>query len=156
MSAAGALKQLVKNRKKESAYLFFSSVWLLGSEAFLKKSIAMAQSSDTQERQRTTRRLKAVTGQEITTETAAYNEVDQAGSIGFRSASAGREIAALLCRRWTGEPLSKRSKRFGLSHPDSASNLARWAKTREKQSKSNRKAIQAIECNRALKTENPA
>ncbi|HBE62979.1 MAG TPA: hypothetical protein DDX19_09600 [Rhodopirellula baltica] len=72
---------------------------VLGNEAFLKKSIAMAQSSDTQERQRTTRRLRAVTCQGIITETAAYEEVDRTGSIGFRSASAGCEIAALLCRR---------------------------------------------------------
>lgn len=132
------------------------SGWVLGSEAFLKKAIAMAQPSDAKERQRTTRRLKAVNCEEIMTETAAYYDVDQSKYVGFRSTAAGREIAALLCRRWTGEPLSKLSDRFGLSHPDSASNLVRRAKLREKESKDYRQAIKEIEYNLALKTEKPA
>ncbi|TWU25330.1 chromosomal replication initiation protein [Novipirellula galeiformis] len=130
------------------------SGWVLGSEAFLKKAITMAQSSDTLKRQRTTRRLKAVTCEEIMKATGAYYDVNEADYIGFRSAAAGRDIAALLCHRWTGEPLSKLSERFGLSHPDSASNLVRRAKKRETESKSYRKAIQEIEYNLDLETEN--
>jgi len=35
--------------------------------------------------------------------------------IRLRCTAAGREIAAYLCRMWTGEPLSRISERFGLS-----------------------------------------
>ncbi len=42
---------------------------------------------------------------------------------GFRSRAGGRDMAAMLCRRWTTATLRDLSVRFGLSHPDSASDL---------------------------------
>jgi putative transposase len=42
---------------------------------------------------------------------------------GYRSRAGGRDVAALLCRRWTTATLRELSGRFGLSHPDSASDL---------------------------------
>ena len=74
--------------------------------------------------------------------------------MGFRSQAAGREMAALLCRRWTGETIASLSERFGLKHPDSASNLVRRAKSRAESSRQYRKAIADIEYNLELKTEN--
>ena len=42
---------------------------------------------------------------------------------GYRSSAGGRDVAALPCRRWTTATLRELSGRFGLSHPDSASDL---------------------------------
>jgi hypothetical protein len=47
---------------------------------------------------------------------------------GYRSGAAGRDVAALLCRRWTTATLRELSGRFGLSHPDSASDLIKRGK----------------------------
>jgi len=128
--------------------------WVLGSEAFLKRMVGLAQSADDRQRQRTSRRMKAIGIDEIIAETAAYHEVDPSQYVGFRTQAAGREMAALLCRRWTGEPLSRLSEKFGLAHPDSSSNLIRRARKRSDQSKEYRKAIEDIEWNLGLKTEN--
>ena len=88
------------------------------------------------------RRHKAVTADEIIRATAEEHDVDPADYIGFRAMSAGREMAALLCRRWTGESLSSLSSRFGLSHPDSSANLIRRAKAREQAFKAYRVKLQ--------------
>jgi hypothetical protein len=56
---------------------------------------------------------------------------DAAEFFGFRSQAAGREIAALLCKRYTGSTLAQLSEAFGLGHPDSSANLVRRAKTQE-------------------------
>jgi hypothetical protein len=55
-----------------------------------------------------------------------------------------------------GEPLSSLSKKFGLGHPDSSSNLIRRGKERSAQSKEYRQAIEDIEWNLGVKTENQA
>jgi len=44
--------------------------WASGSAAFIKRALALAASQDEQERQRTSRRLKAVTAKEIIASTA--------------------------------------------------------------------------------------
>lgn len=67
--------------------------------------------------------------------------------------AAGREVAALLCRRWTGETIASLSQAFGLAHPDSASNLVRRAKLRIDKSREYRQAIDDIEFNPGLNTE---
>jgi len=121
---AAAYRQYVKAGRidPENPLTSVLSGWVLCSEAILKKAIALAQSDDDQKRQRTSRRLKAVTAELIIEETAFCHEVCSTEYIGFRSLAAGREVAALLCRRWTGETIASLSKRFGLAHPDSASN----------------------------------
>ncbi len=100
--------------------------------------------------------MNAVSMDEVIAETAAYHDLEEQDYIGFRCAAAGREIAAYLCRRWTGEPLSQISKRFGLSHPDSSSNLIRRVKKRMDESKDYHQAIDEIEYKLGLKTENQA
>ena len=94
--------------------------------------------------------------EQIIEETASYYDVSPAEYVGFRSLAAGREVAAFLCRRWTGETIASLSGRFGLAHPDSASNLVRRAKSRMGKSKPYRQAIDDIEYNLGLKTENLA
>ncbi|TWT50179.1 Chromosomal replication initiator protein DnaA [Rubripirellula amarantea] len=153
---AAAYRQYVKAGRNTAENPLASALggWVLGSESFLKKAIALAQSDDDQKRQRTTRRLKAVTAEQIIEETAFYYDVSPQEYVGFRSLAPGRELAALLCRRWTGETIASLSRRFGLAHPDSASNLVRRAKVRIENSKQFRKAIEDIEYNLGLKTEN--
>ena len=75
--------------------------WVIGSEAFLKRMVLLAHSDDDRKRQRTSRRMKAVTPDEIIAVTAAYHEVDASDYVGFRAQAPGRDMAALLCRRWT-------------------------------------------------------
>jgi hypothetical protein len=65
-------------------------------------------------------------------------------------------MAAFLCRRWTGESLSILSQRLGLAHRDSSSNLVRRSNSRMEESKQYRQAIDDIEHNLGLKTENLA
>ena len=130
--------------------------FVLGSEAFLKQAVAMAAFPADPQRQRTIRRMIAISSDEIIVETADYFGVEPAEYIGFRSRATGREIAALLCRRWTGDSLTLLSARFGLSHPDSASNLVRKAKSRIEKSRDYRRAVEEIEYNPGLKTENQA
>ncbi len=155
---AAAYRKYVKAGRSDPGNPLTSALsgWVLGSESFLKKAIALAQSDDDQKRQRTSRRLKAVTAEQIIEETACYHEVCSTEYVGFRSLAAGREIAALLCRRWTGETIASLSKRFGLAHPDSASNLIRRAKLRLEKSNEYRQTIDDIEHNLDLKTENLA
>ena len=69
------------------------SGWVLGSESFLKKAIALAQSDDDQKRQRTSRRLKAVTAEQIIEELPPLEIDDVAAALRFAAdAVADREI----------------------------------------------------------------
>ena len=72
----------------------------------------------------TSRRLKAVTAEQIIDETALYYG------------------ACPLCRRWTGETIASLSQTFGLAHPDSASNLNRRVKQRLRKSKDYRQVAE--------------
>ena len=72
------------------------------------------------------------------------------------SEQCGRELAALLCHRWTGESLSSLSKHFGLAHPDSSSNLIRGAKKRCEESQGYQRTVTTLERTIGLKTENQA
>ena len=70
--------------------------------------------------------------------------------VGYRSGAAGREMAAYLCRQWTGVSLAKLSAALGLEHPDSSSNLVR----RAEESLEYQKTITSLENKLGLKTEN--
>lgn len=60
---AAAYRQYVKAGRIDPENPLTSALigWVPGSESFLRKAIALAQSDDDQKRQRTSRRLKAVT-----------------------------------------------------------------------------------------------
>ena len=130
--------------------------WALGSAAFIKRTLALAASGDEPQSQRTSRRFNAVTVSEIIAATAAHHGVEPSEYIGFRSSAAGRELAALLCHRWTGESLSSLSKQFGLAHPDSSSNLIGRAKKRCEESQGYQRKVTTLEPTIGLKTENQA
>jgi len=52
----------------------------------------------------------------------------------FRNSAAGRDMAAWLCRRWSGATLRDLGTCFGLEGTDSVSNLARRAEIRYNES----------------------
>ena len=84
---------------------------------------------------------------------ADMHEVEPEEYVGFRALAAGREMAALLCRRYTSATLAQLSERFGLGHPDSSANLVRRAKKREQESALFRRQIARAESQLAMKTE---
>jgi len=128
--------------------------WVLGSEDFMKRMIALAESQNDVKHRRTSRRLKAIGCDQILSVVAKYHEVDPQEYVGYRSGAAGREMAAYLCRQWTGLSLAKLSVVFGLEHPDSSSNLVRRAKRRAEESLEYQKTITLLETKLGLKTEN--
>jgi len=78
---------------------------------------------------------------EIMQTVAASYGVNASQYMGFRSPAAGRETAALLCRRLTSSTLAELSEAFGLRHPDSSANLVRRAKNREAESTKYRRQV---------------
>jgi len=98
--------------------------------------------------------MGGITVDEVMEAVAQMHEVEPEQYVGFRSLAAGREIAALLCRRYTNVTLAQLSDRFGLRHPDSSANLVRRAKKREEESASYRRQISRAESQLAMKTEN--
>ena len=69
------------------------------------------------------RRISPVTVDAILDATARQFRTSPDKYCGLRSRAGGRDVAAMLCRRWTTATLRELSARFGLTHPDSASDL---------------------------------
>ena len=99
--------------------------WVYGGEDFLKRVLSMAEGDDPIQHRRRVRRLNPIGVDAILAATASQFGVTPDEYVGFRSGAAGRDMAAYLCRRYTGATLRELSERFGLSHPDSASDLIR-------------------------------
>ena len=95
--------------------------WVYGGEEFLKRALAMAEGKDEGANRR--RRTEPVNIDSILKATADEYGVKAEQYCGFRSRAGGRDVAAMLCRRWTGTTLRALSETFGLSHPDSASDV---------------------------------
>jgi putative transposase len=96
--------------------------WVVGSEDFLRRMVALAEDADKSKRGRITRRMRTYTIGEIINVVAAAHGVETSEYVGFRSSAAGREMAAMLCRRYTGSTLAELSEAIGLGHPDSSAN----------------------------------
>jgi len=126
--------------------------WVIGSQDFLKRMVALAEGGDELTRSSITRRMSCVTMDQIIHAVAAAHEVEPWAYVGFRCMAPGREMAALLCRRYSSATLAELSAAFGLSHPDSSANLVRRAKQRARQSGSYRKRLKQIE-SRLVKTD---
>ncbi|WP_149752784.1 hypothetical protein [Rubripirellula obstinata] len=73
--------------------------------------------------------------EEIINATAIAHEADPSQYAQFRSQAAGRDMAAWLCRRWTGATLEELGNAFGLSGTGSVSNLVRRAERRRNASR---------------------
>ena len=127
--------------------------WVYGGEDFLKRLLAIEGGEDSEINARRVRRTKALSAQQIIGIVAAHYGVDASGYREFRSPAGGRDLAAYLCRRYSGATLRELSIEFGLSHPDGSANLVRRAKARLKDSAELQKQCQQIEQKLGLKTE---
>ena len=88
----------------------------------------MACGEDEGANRRRRRRIYPVTVDAILDATAMHYGTSADRYCGYRSRAGGRDLAALLCRRWTTATLRELSGQFGLSHPDSASDLVKRGK----------------------------
>ncbi|MDC0934712.1 transposase [Pirellulales bacterium] len=127
--------------------------WVIGSKAFLKRMVKLAEQQDPAKQGRLTRRTRAYSIQEIVDLVAQQHQVDGSQYVGFRCSAPGRDMAALVCRRFTSSTLAELSAAFGLGHPDSAANLVRRARRNENESSDYRKQLKNIE-KVIMKTEN--
>ena len=98
--------------------------WVFGSEDFLRRMVALASGDDEQRHRSTSRRLKSVSVQEIVDATAAAHGVQPSQYAEFRSQAPGRDMAAWLCRRWTGATLTELGSAFGLRGTGSVSSFS--------------------------------
>jgi hypothetical protein len=107
--------------------------WVSGTNEFFKRMVAIAEGEDPPSRGHIARRLKAYTTDEILEVVAHAHDTDASQYSKFRSPAPGREMAALLCRRYTGCTLAELSAAFGLGHPSSSANLVFAGKTRKRE-----------------------
>ena len=126
---ARAYRQYVRKGLESPEDPFKESLrkWVFGSEEFLRRMIALAEGSNRTRHEATSRRLKSVTVEDVLVATAKKHGVDHSAYKKFRSQAPGRDMAAWLCRRWTGATLSDLGEYFGLNGTDSVSNLVRRA-----------------------------
>ena len=130
--------------------------WVFGSEDFFRRMVELADGEDEQKHQSTSRRLKTVSVHELIAATAKAHDVNPLQYAQFRSQAAGREMAAWLCRRWTGATLQELGEAFGLSGIGSVSNLVRRAEQRRKESKAWITRQHEIEKSLSLNTQHKA
>jgi hypothetical protein len=128
--------------------------WVLGSQEFLKRVVALADGDGIHRPGRLRRRTEAIRVDEVIELVAGIHGVNPQDYVGFRSTAPGRDMAALLCRRLTRATLAQLSNRFGLAPSDSSANLVRRAKKRERESTSYRQKIAKAESLILPKTEN--
>lgn len=76
--------------------------WVFGSEDFLRRMVQLAEGSNAHRHRSTTRRIKSVSAEEMIEATASAHGVNSSEYAKFRSTAAGRDMAAWLCRRWSG------------------------------------------------------
>ena len=130
--------------------------WVFGSDDFLRRMVALAEGSNRSRHQSTIRRLKTVSVPEILTAVASHYDVVPTDYASFRSQAPGRDMAAWLCRKWTGATLRELGPYFGLGGIDSVSNLVRRAETRHSKSQTWKQTAGKIEADLGLNTENKA
>jgi putative transposase len=130
--------------------------WVFGSEDFLRRMLALAEGDNEKKHRSTSRRLRSVSADEIIQATAAEHGVSGTQYAQFRSRAAGRDMAAWLCRQWTGVTLEELGTHFGVSGTGSVSNLVRRAEQRREKSRSWSTRQHKIEKTLGLKTQHKA
>jgi hypothetical protein len=134
---ARAYRKYVKQGRelRENPFKTELKEWVFGSEDFLRRMLASAEGGNERKLQSTSRRLKSVSVDEIIRATAREHGVSASEYAQFRSNAAGRDMAAWLCRQWTGATLDELGASFGLEGTGSVSNLVRRAEQRRKESR---------------------
>ncbi|TWU03711.1 hypothetical protein [Neorhodopirellula pilleata] len=93
----------------------------------LCRVMQLAANEDAEKFEWQTRRSSVITVDDVIENTAKKYGVSPAEYSGFRSGAGGGDVAAYLCRRFTSATLAGLSERFGLGHPDSSSDMVKWA-----------------------------
>jgi putative transposase len=119
--------------------------WLLGSETFLKKVKKLMTKPQHIDQTPKARRLTSLDANEVITAVAAYFKASPESYQSKRSTAPGRDLAAYLAHRRTTATLRELATAFGLSHPDSVSNLIRRAQNAISGSKSKKKDLERID-----------
>ncbi len=127
--------------------------WVYGGEDFLKRMLALASGEDEGANRRRRRRMRPVTVDAILDATAMHYGTTADAYCGYRSGAGGRDVAAMLCGRWTTATLRELSGRFGLSHPDSASDLIKRGKRLAESNRDVARKVAAIETDLGLNPE---
>ena len=119
--------------------------WLLGSDTFLKKVKKLITKPQHIDQTPKARRLTSLDANEVITAVAAYFKASPESYQSKRSTAPGRDLAAYLAHRRTTATLRELATAFGLSHPDSVSNLIRRAQNAISGSKSKKKDLERID-----------
>ena len=127
--------------------------WVYGSESFLRRMIELGEGADEVKHRSASRRIRGVAPREVIAAVAAAHGVQPGQYAGFRSGAAGRDMAAWLCRRWTGATLTELGPLFGVTGVGSVSGLVRRAERRHRQSSTWRRKASGIEASLRLKTQ---
>ena len=90
------------------------------------------------------------------TAVANYHDVNAEDYKRLRCQAPGRDMAAWLCRKWTGATLRTLGPHFGLEGVDSVSNLVRRAEQRYTESRKWKHSAKQIEAILRLNTEHKA
>jgi putative transposase len=101
--------------------------WLLGSEAFVEQIKGLFNKPELLDQVPQARSLARLSATEVILSVASYFGTTPELYRTRRSTAPGRDLAAWLAYRLTNATLRELSKAFGLSHPDSVSNLLRRA-----------------------------
>lgn len=118
--------------------------WLLGSQEFLARIKAKLVDPSQPDQVRQARRLRSPSPTGVIDAVADYFDVSVEQYQERRSAAAGRDLAAYLAHRQTTATLRELAPHFGLSHPDSVSNLTRRAAKRLAESAKQRKLAESV------------
>jgi REP element-mobilizing transposase RayT len=119
--------------------------WLLGSENFLKKVKKMLNNPKNIDQTPKVRRLTSLDRNQVIAAVAGYFKTTPASYQTKRSTAPGRDLAAYLPHRRTTSTLRELATVFGLSHPDSVSNLIRRAEKAISKSKSQKQDLDRID-----------
>ena len=118
--------------------------WLLGSEAFIQKIKKLLTTTPHVDELPKARRLTSMGANQVIAVVAAYFKTSPSSYQTKRSTAAGRDLAAFLAHRQTTATLRELATAFGLSHPDSVSNLIRRAEIAISTSKSEKQDLERI------------
>lgn len=119
--------------------------WLLGSDAFLEKIKKLLSKPHNIDETPRARRLTSLDANQVIATVAKYFEVSPVNYKSKRSSAPGRDLAAYLAHRRTTATLRELATLFGLSHPDSVSNLIRRAEMAISKSKTQNQDLKRIE-----------
>ena len=119
--------------------------WLLGSDAFLERIKKLLSKPHNVDETPKARRLTSLDANQVIATVAMYFEVSPVNYQSKRSSAPGRDLAAYLAHRRTTATLRELATLFGLSHPDSVSNLIRRAQMAISKSKTQNQDLKRIE-----------